>query len=200
MLRRCAVLLCCAGFVAVAQGQSRAQTQIRLDTMNGQLLVQGKPFLILGGELGNSSAGTAAQADSILPAMAHLHLNTVLMPVAWEQVEPKEGAYDFSILDHWIDVARQQNLHLALLWFGSWKNAFSEYAPDWVKADTKRFPRALAADGAPLEILSTFGAETNRCDSRALAALMEHVREKDQDRQTVLMVRCSSGPSQLSAR
>jgi beta-galactosidase GanA len=103
----------------------------------------------LGGELGNSSVGTAAQADTILPAMARLHLNTVLVPVAWEQLEPAEGSFDFSILDHWIDAARQQNLHLVLLWFGSWKNAFSEYAPAWVKSDARRFPRALAADGTP---------------------------------------------------
>jgi len=77
-----------------------------------QFVVHGKPFLILGGELGNSSAGTAAQADLFLPDMARMHLNTVLTPVAWEQIEPIEGQFNFSILDHWIDVARQQNLHL----------------------------------------------------------------------------------------
>jgi len=153
-----------------------------------QFVVHGKPFLILGGELGNSSAGTAAQADFILPDLARVHLNTVLMPVAWEQTEPAEGHFDFSVLDHWIDVARQQNLHLVLLWFGSWKNAFSEYAPDWVKADIKRFPRAQTANGTPLEILSTFGTETLRLDSRAFAALMSHLREKDREQQTVLMV------------
>ncbi len=153
-----------------------------------QFVVHGKPFLILGGELGNSSAGTAAQADFILPDMARVHLNTVLMPVAWEQTEPAEGHFDFSVLDHWIDVARQQNLHLVLLWFGSWKNAFSEYVPDWVKADIKRFPRAQTANGTPLEILSTFGTETLRLDSRAFAALMSHLREKDREQQTVLMV------------
>jgi len=153
-----------------------------------QFVVHGKPFLILGGELGNSSAGTAAQADFILPDMARVHLNTVLMPVAWEQTEPTEGHFDFRVLDHWIDVARQQNLHLVLLWFGSWKNAFSEYAPDWVKADIKRFPRAQTANGTPLEILSTFGTETLRLDGRAFAALMSHLREKDREQQTVLMV------------
>jgi hypothetical protein len=153
-----------------------------------QFLVHGKPFLIRGGELGNSSAAMPAQADAILPAMARLQLNTVLVPVAWEQVEPKEGVFDFNLLDHWIDVARRQHLHLVLLWFGTWKNAFSEYAPDWVKADMKRFPRAQSAHGAPLEILSTFGTATLRADSRAFRSLMAHLRDKDQEQQTVLMV------------
>jgi hypothetical protein len=29
--------------------------------------------------------------------------------------------YQKELLDHWIDVTRQQNLHLVLLWFGSWR-------------------------------------------------------------------------------
>ncbi len=188
MLRWIAISIVCSLLIPAGYGQAGSQPEIRLDKPNGQLLVQGKPFLILGGELGNSSAGTLAQADAILPEMARLHMNTVLMPVAWEQVEPREGSFDFSIVDHWIDIAREQNLHLVLLWFGSWKNAFSEYAPEWVKSDTKRFPRALAADGTPLEILSTFGADSVKCDARAFAALLKHVRQKDGEQQTVLMV------------
>jgi hypothetical protein len=90
--------------------------KIAKSAAGGQLIVDGKPYLILGGELGNSSAGTAAQADSILPAIAKMHVNTVLMPVAWEQIEPAEGSFDFSILDHWIDVAREQRLRLAVVW------------------------------------------------------------------------------------
>ena len=161
--------------------------KIAKSSSGGRLIVNGKPYLILGGELGNSAAGTAAQADSILPRVAQLHVNTVLMPVAWEQIEPVEGSFDFSILDHWIDIAREQHLHLVVLWFGSWKNGFSNYAPAWVKEDTKRFPRAVSADGTDLEILSTLGAETLKSDSRAFSALMKHIREKDQDQQTVLM-------------
>ena len=175
-------------FVAVHTLQGAELPRIRMQNGTGQLIVNGQPFLILGGELGNSSAGTAAQADLIIPNLARMHVNTILMPVAWEQIEPREGNFDFSILDHWIDTARQHNVRLVLLWFGSWKNAFSNYAPSWVKEDARRFPRAQAADGAPLQILSTLSPETRRCDSRGFASLMRHLREKDAEQQTVLMV------------
>jgi hypothetical protein len=165
-----------------------------------QLVVEGKPFLILGGELGNSSAGTAAQADTVLPKLAAMHLNTVLMPVAWEQIEPREGTFDFSILDHWVEVARAQHLHLVLLWFGSWKNSVSSYAPGWVKGDVGRFPRAVSAEGRPMEILSTLGAETEKADARAFAALMKHVRETDEAQQTVLMVQVENEVGYLGGR
>ncbi len=161
---------------------------VRIENGASQLLIHGKPFLALAGELGNSSAGTAAEADTILPRLEKLHFNTVLMPVAWGEIEPAEGQFDFSIPDHWIDVAREQHMHLVFLWFGSWKNAFSEYAPAWVLADTKRFPRAIAVDGQPLEILSTLGEQTARADAKAYAALMAHLREKDATELTVLFV------------
>ncbi|HUB88928.1 MAG TPA: DUF5597 domain-containing protein [Dyella sp.] len=182
-------LLIMLALLALLAAPAAATELPKVVMQNGasQLILHGKPYLMLGGELGNSSAGTEAQADAILPRLAVLHVNTVLMPVAWEQIEATEGRFDFSLLDHWIDVARANRMHLVLLWFGSWKNGFSDYAPAWVKADTRRFPRARAIDGAPLEILSTFGEETLRLDSRAFAALMAHVRTKD-TQQTVLMV------------
>ena len=175
-------------FVLFQTAHAQTPPAVRLVNGASQLIVQGKPFLALGGELGNSSAGTAAQADAILPRLAQLHFNTVLTPVAWDEIEPTEGHFDFSIPDHWIAVARQQNLHLVFLWFGSWKNAFSEYAPAWVLSDAKRFPREISAEGVPLEILSPLGEQTAQCDSRAFAALLRHVRDEDAADQTVLMV------------
>ncbi|HLH06181.1 MAG TPA: DUF5597 domain-containing protein [Terriglobales bacterium] len=186
-LKKSVLLLGIAAVICSTAAAEQPPT-ISFTSGTGQLIVRGKPFLVLGGELANSSAGTAAQADTILPKLAQMHINTVLMPVAWEQIEPAEGHFDFSILDRWTEVARKQNLHLVILWFGSWKNAFSEYAPDWVKSDTARFPRAISAEGLPTEILSTFGGETVRSDARAFGALMRHIREIDAEQQTVVMV------------
>lgn len=183
---RTAIVTCC--FLGGLLANAAQVPAIKNSAAGGQLIIGGKPYLLLAGELGNSSAGTAAQADSVLPKLAQMHLNTVLMPVAWDEIEPTEGNFDFHILDHWIDVAREQHLHLVLLWFGSWKNGFSNYAPSWVMDNPRRFPRAVSNDGTQLEILSTLSTETEKSDERAFSALMKHVRDEDQDQQTILMV------------
>lgn len=192
-------LLCVMAMLGAADIRAQDLPRISTSAHGSQLIVGGKPYLALAGEIGNSSSGTAQQADTVLPRLAQLHVNTALIPVAWEQIEPQEGTYDFSILDHWIEVSRQQQMHLVLLWFGSWKNAFSNYAPAWVKRDTKRFPRAISADGDETEILSTLGAETLRCDSRAFAALLRHVKEFDEKQQTVLIVQVENEVGFLGA-
>jgi beta-galactosidase GanA len=188
MYLQCRVVAALMLAMSACAAQSAELPRIRIENGTGQLIVHGQPFLILGGELGNSSAGTAAQADEIVPKLAQMHVNTILMPVAWEQIEPQEGKFDFEVLDHWIEIARHYNVHLVVLWFGSWKNAFSNYAPLWVRSDPKRFPRAEAVDGSPLEILSTLSPENRGCDSQAFAALLRHIAARDAEQQTVLMV------------
>lgn len=153
-----------------------------------QLMVDGEPFLILGGELRNSSSSSLEYMRPIWPRLVDLNINTVLAPVSWELIEPAEGAFDFRLVDGLITGARQYNLRLILLWFGSWKNGMSSYVPAWVKRDTKRFPRARRADGTPVDVLSTLADANWRADSSAFAALMRHLREVDGKNHTVIMV------------
>jgi Domain of unknown function (DUF5597)/Beta-galactosidase len=153
-----------------------------------QLMVDGKPFLILGVELHNSSSSSVAYMKAVWPRMAAMHMNTVLLPVAWETIEPEEGNFDFTVVDGLLEDARANNLKLVVLWFGAWKNTFSSYTPAWVKTNLTRFPRVQTSDGRDTERLSPFSSAVRDADARAFGKLMRHLREADGERHTVLMV------------
>lgn len=153
-----------------------------------RLSVDGKPFMVLGGELGNSSASSAEYMAPIWPKLKAMNLNTVLAPVYWELIEPQEGKFDFASVDHLIDAAREHDLKLVLLWFGAWKNSMSSYVPDWVKRDTQRFPRARDDQGASHEILTAFSDNNLEADRKAFVQLMRHLKDYDGKRHTVIMV------------
>jgi beta-galactosidase GanA len=153
-----------------------------------QLIVNNKPFLVLGGELGNSSASSLQYMKPIWPKLKQMHVNTVLTPVYWELIEPEEGKFNFTLLDSIISDARANNLHLILLWFGAWKNSMSTYAPAWVKTNQQRFPKAQKQDGSGMEILSAFSNNNLEADKKAFTALMKHVKEVDAAQSTVIMV------------
>lgn len=151
------------------------------------LLVDGEPFLVLGGQAHNSSNYPAA-LPKVWAALEDMHANTLEIPVAWEQVEPREGRFDFSYVDTLVAGARRHGLRLVLLWFGTWKNTGPGYAPAWVRFDNRRFPRMLDKDGKPVYCLSPFGESTLAADRKAFVALMAHLRRIDAERHTVIMV------------
>jgi hypothetical protein len=153
-----------------------------------QLIVDGKPFLALAGELHNSSSSSREYMKDFWPKLEVSGMNTVLAVVEWSLVEPTEGKFDFTIVDNLIEDARTHNLRLVLLWFGAWKNGQSHYPPEWVKKDYARFPRVKAESGKSLEILSPLGKETVQSDAQAFAAMMKHVKDVDSSMRTVIMI------------
>jgi beta-galactosidase GanA len=153
-----------------------------------RLFVEGKPFLLISGELHNSTAGGFEYMRPVWKRLAKKNLNSVIATVSWELVEPVEGKFDFALVDSVIAGARAANLKLVLIWFASWKNASSVYIPSWVKKDYQKYPRARDEHGKPLEILSTFGKASCEADARAFAALMRHIKEVDGKQQTVVMM------------
>lgn len=153
-----------------------------------QLIVNDKPFIILGGELGNSTFTSVENMESVWPTLKALNLNTVLAPVYWELIEPVEGNFDFELLDNLIIEARKNELKLVLLWFGSWKNSMSSHAPAWVKLNQKKYPRAKSVNLVSQEILTPFSENNLQADKSAFLALLKHLKEIDSNEQTVIMI------------
>lgn len=175
-------------FLLVVSSLAIAAPHLEKQGNTQQLVVDGKPFLILGGELGNSSASSAEYMKPHWPRLKAMHLNTVLAPVYWELVEPRQGKFDWSTLDDMLRDARAQDLKLVVLWFGAWKNSMSTYAPAWLKRDSVRYPRVKVNDGSSVEILSALSKNTLDADARAYAALMGHLAQVDARENTVLMI------------
>tara|TARA_R110000868_G_scaffold137115_2_gene350560 strand:- start:18510 stop:20135 length:1626 start_codon:yes stop_codon:yes gene_type:complete len=153
-----------------------------------QLIVDGKPFIILGGELGNSSFTSVEYMSPIWPKLKAMHLNTVLAPVYWELIEPTENKFDFELIDDLIIEARKNELKLVLLWFGSWKNSMSSHAPAWVKTNQNKYPRVKSTAGVSHEILTPFSENNLEADKNAFRALLQHLKEIDSRDRTVIMV------------
>lgn len=164
---------------------------------NRQLIVDGKPYLALGGELHNSSASSADYMRSIWDKLQAMHVRTVVSTVSWEDAEPTEGQFDFSRVDAQIAEARKRDMRLVLIWFGAFKNATSTYAPTWVRGDTHRFPRAVASaalkeaftyQGAmPKPVLSVFSPNLLKADRAAFVALMKHLAAVDADHRVIMV-------------
>lgn len=161
----------------------------RLETRNysTQLIVDNKPFIILGGEVGNSTFTSTEYMAPLWPKFKAMNLNTILAPVYWELIEPDEGKFNFRLYDKLIEEAGKNDLKLVLLWFGSWKNSMSSHAPAWVKLDQERFPRVRDDKGKSYEILTPFSKQNLEADKKAFRALMKHIKQIDRKNHTVIM-------------
>ena len=173
---------------SVQNGETRQGAYLQQQGTATQLIVDGHPFLILGGELGNSSASCPDDIERIFPKLQRMGLNTVLVPAYWDLTETVEGQFDFSLTDKVVETARRYNLRVVFLWFGAWKNSMSCYAPQWFKENDEKYPRARTQSGKPLEIASAFCEAVFEADNRAFTRWMEHLAEVDAVQGTVIMI------------
>jgi beta-galactosidase GanA len=186
---------------APAQTQSQAKTthandrplpRIVQESGRYALLVDGSPYLILGAQVNNSSAWPA-MLPKVWPAIEYLHANTVEMPVYWEQFEPQQGRFDYTVVDTLLAQARDHHIHLVLLWFGTWKNGSAHYIPEWMKRSPERYPRITGANGRKLDSPSPYAVEALQADVHAFTALMRHLKMADHQR-TAIMVQVENQP------
>lgn len=187
-MRGWAVALASWALVAGAAASAAPGEAPRIESRNGRhaLMVDGKPFLMLGIQANNSS-NYPAMLPQVWPMVERLHANTLEIPVAWEQIEPVEGQFDFSYLDALLPQARERGVKLVLLWFGTWKNTSPGYVPAWVKRDNARFPRMRTKDGKTHYALSPHGQATFEADRKAFVALMRYLKEHDPDHSVIMV-------------
>jgi beta-galactosidase GanA len=177
------------GLAALAMaGASIAAELPRIERVGSKhmMIVDGRPYLMLAAQAHNSS-NYPSQLPLVWPVIKQLHANTLEIPVAWEQIEPAEGRFDFSYLDTLLAQARQNDVHLVLLWFGTWKNTGPSYAPEWVKTNTARFPRMKKADGTSHYVLTPHSRSNLEADKKAFVRLLQYLRDHDQQN-TVIMI------------
>ncbi len=192
--------LACGWTVAVWLAGSLTSAQVvtasipRIVEKNGRhaLLVDGQPFFMLGGQAHNSSAWPAF-LPGVWRAIDALHANTLEVPIYWEQIEPRPGNFDFSLLDLLLGQARDRKVHLVLLWFGTWKNGSNHYMPEWMKREAATYPNLTGRTGQPVDSPSPHGQKAMDADARAFTAVMRHLKDAD-PQHTVLMVQVENEP------
>ena len=185
-------------FILMAACSSMVSAQVneipRIIEKDGRhaLLVDGKPFLILGGQAHNSSAwpGMLPQVWQSIEAM---HANTLELPIYWEQVEAVQGKFDFSLVDTILKQGREHKVHLVLLWFATWKNGSNHYMPEWMKRDADKYPNVTGNKGHAIDSPSPHTKVAMEADAKAFAALMKHLKDAD-PQHTVLMVQVENEP------
>jgi len=187
-----AVALAFTALPAFAQVKERPIPRLVEKDGRHALFVDGAPYFILGAQVNNSS-GWPGVLPKVWPAMEFMHANTAEIPVYWEQLEPKQGQFDYSVVDTLLTQARAHQMHLILLWFATWKNGNPHYMPEWMKLDPERYPHVIDQNGRPADVPSPFAAASLEADAKAFAALMRHLKTADPQR-TVLMVQVENEP------
>jgi len=156
------------------------------------LLVDGQPFFMLGGQAHNSSAWPGMMPQ-VWSAVKTMNANTLEIPIYWEQIEPQQGKFDFSLVDTLLKQGREHNVRLVLLWFATWKNGSSHYMPEWMKHDPVKYPVITGKNGQPVDSPSPHTQAGMEADAKAFASVMGHLKSAD-PQHTVIMVQVENEP------
>jgi hypothetical protein len=180
--------------IVTAWGQTLKETIPQLIQKNGRhaLLVDGQPFLILGGQAHNSSAWPGMMPQ-VWSAIKSMNANTLEVPIYWEQIEPQPGKFDFSLIDTLLKQGREHNVRLVLLWFATWKNGSNHYMPDWMKSDAAKYPNITSKNGRPVDSPSPHTQAAMEADAKAFAVVMGYLKKAD-PQFTVIMVQVQNEP------
>ena len=177
-----------------ANAQSNDPMIPKIIEKNGRhsLVVEGKPFFILGAQAHNSSAWPG-MLPQVFTSIHEMHANTLEIPIYWEQVEPTEGNFNFSLIDTLLVQSRKHQVRLVLLWFATWKNGSNLYMPEWMKKNAEKYPNIIGKNGKHVDSPSPNFKATMDADVKAFTAVMGYLKKADQQH-SVIMVQVENEP------
>jgi len=168
------------------------------------LYVDGKPFTALAAEIPwwdliyGKYAETEGAYDSLYSVAVKLGLNTLKVPIKWSMVEPEQGVYDFSYVDHAKRMAEENHLKLVLNWFGHYASSDGTiygnltgelYAPMYIVKDEKTYPRAVDGNGTVHHNAVSYDYEPIlEREISAFRAFMQHIKQVDAQTHTIIMI------------
>lgn len=160
-----------------------------------KLFVDGRPFLALGIQIDFLNCTKVEDFDWLFPHIVKMGCNTVYFPVRWFVVEPTEGSFDWTVLDHALARCRESNLRMCVLWFGSNQGGACRPAPAGVKEDAARFPRLCDPAGNPVaNALCPSSPELLSAERRALGAMLSHLGKVDGAQHTTILMQVENEP------
>ncbi len=179
------------------------------------LLVQDKPFLMLGAQLRTDfflalDGRTPEELDPYFELAAGMNLMVVQVPVSWRDVEPKKDQYTGSLVEKLIELSERHGLKLELLWFGSYMCGYSVegYIPDYVVNATATYPELKpSADfngwlGKHYYLKPNTPALVDR-EKKAIAHMMTVIDNYDKaggGKHTVIGIQVENEPDMLATR
>lgn len=191
MLALCLALLFSA-HSAYAQNETPIPEFKKLSDGQFALYVDGSPYLMLGGQSGNSN-NWPAMHPQLFDTMKRMNANTLEVPIYWEAIEPVQGQYDMTSVKLIIDEARKNDIRLILLWFATWKNGSNHYMPQWMKLDSKKYYNVVGAKGQPIDSPSPHCKAAMELDAKAFTEVMKFLKEYDKCH-TVIMMQVQNEP------
>lgn len=147
----------------------------------------GDPYLLYGVHIRVDVLSDKTEIEEHFAKSAELGFRTVVVPVAWGNIEPQMGQYDFERVRMYYDLARKYALQIQLLWFGS-NVCGTSSAPDYVNTNPALYPQHPGAVNAEWgTFLDLSVSETLSREKLALSKLLDYIAAYDTDKRTVMV-------------
>lgn len=166
--------------------------------MNDVLFRDGEtPFFPLGLQCCNSSAFNASEMKAFWDSVAFTGVNTVEIPVYWETFEPEQNLFCYEFVDECLRQADLYDVKVIFLWFGSWKNGTSKYAPTWIKENPGKYKRVVTYEGIVTNILSPYCRENLEADKAAFLKLVQYIEQNNRKKNRVIGIQIENEPGMM---